>query len=78
MIRYFHVLFGRISLNLWTASGHAAISLSYCEGIIDRMIDLLVVDYLQPVAGSGRRYENLTQEVTEISRGLKNLAKESQ
>jgi replicative DNA helicase len=38
-------------------------------------IDLLVVDYLQLVSGS-RRYENRTQEVTEISRGLKNLAKE--
>ncbi len=39
-------------------------------------IDLLVVDYLQLVSGSGRRYENRTQEVTEISRSLKNLAKE--
>jgi len=39
-------------------------------------IDLLVIDYLQLVSGSGRRYENRTQEVTEISRGLKNLAKE--
>jgi len=38
-------------------------------------IDLLIVDYLQLVSGS-RRFENRTQEVTEISRGLKNLAKE--
>ncbi len=38
-------------------------------------IDLLMVDYLQLVCGS-RRYENRTQEVTEISRSLKNLAKE--
>ncbi len=43
---------------------------------LEHGIDLLVVDYLQLVSGSGRRYENRTQEVTEISRGLKNLAKE--
>jgi replicative DNA helicase len=42
---------------------------------MEHAIDLLVVDYLQLVSGS-RRYENRTQEVTEISRGLKNLAKE--
>jgi replicative DNA helicase len=39
-------------------------------------IELLIVDYLQLVSGSSRRYENRTQEITEISRGLKNLAKE--
>ncbi len=44
-------------------------------------LDLLVVDYLQlmsatlPSAG-GKRYENRTQEVSAISRGLKALAKE--
>jgi replicative DNA helicase len=44
-------------------------------------IDLIVVDYLQlmsatlPSAG-GKRYENRTQEVSAISRGLKALAKE--
>jgi replicative DNA helicase len=43
---------------------------------LEHGIDLLVVDYLQLVSGSGRRYENRTQEVTEISRALKNLAKE--
>ena len=46
------------------------------EAGLEHGIDLLVVDYLQLVSGSGRRYENRTQEVTEISRGLKNLAKE--
>jgi replicative DNA helicase len=43
-------------------------------------LDLVVVDYLQLVAGTpvgvGRRYENRTQEVSAISRGLKGLAKE--
>ncbi|MGB8259352.1 MAG: replicative DNA helicase [Terracidiphilus sp.] len=46
-------------------------------------LDLVVVDYLQlmsatlPAAG-GKRYENRTQEVSAISRGLKALAKELQ
>jgi replicative DNA helicase len=43
---------------------------------LEHGLDLVVVDYLQLVSGSGRRHENRTQEVTEISRGLKNLAKE--
>src|SRR5512137_2246567 len=43
---------------------------------LEHGLDLLVIDYLQLVTGAGRRYENRTQEVTEISRGLKNLAKE--
>ncbi len=39
-------------------------------------LDLIVVDYLQLMSGGGRRYENRTQEVSAISRGLKGLAKE--
>jgi replicative DNA helicase len=45
-------------------------------------LDLIIVDYLQLVAGvpagggGGKRYENRTQEVSAISRGLKALAKE--
>jgi replicative DNA helicase len=39
-------------------------------------LDLLVVDYLQLMSGGGKRYENRTQEVSAISRGLKALAKE--
>jgi len=39
-------------------------------------IDLIVVDYLQLMSGGGKRYENRTQEVSAISRGLKALAKE--
>ncbi|HXY52508.1 MAG TPA: replicative DNA helicase [Terriglobales bacterium] len=39
-------------------------------------LDLLVVDYLQLMSGGGTRYENRTQEVSSISRGLKALAKE--
>src|SRR5207302_5913412 len=39
-------------------------------------LDLLIVDYLQLMSGGSRRYENRTQEVSAISRGLKGLAKE--
>ena len=44
-------------------------------------LDLLVVDYLQlmsatPIGSGGKRYENRTQEVSAISRGLKAIAKE--
>jgi len=39
-------------------------------------LDLIIVDYLQLMAGGSRRYENRTQEVSAISRGLKGLAKE--
>jgi len=39
-------------------------------------LDLIIVDYLQLMSGGGKRYENRTQEVSAISRGLKGLAKE--
>jgi replicative DNA helicase len=43
-------------------------------------LDLLVVDYLQLMSatpvGGGKRFENRTQEVSAISRGLKAIAKE--
>ncbi len=39
-------------------------------------LGLLVVDYLQLLAGSSRRGDNRVQEVTEITTGLKALAKE--
>src|SRR5271163_1531221 len=45
------------------------------------VLDLIVIDYLQLMTASsfaagGKRYENRTQEVSAISRGLKALAKE--
>jgi len=42
---------------------------------IEKGLDCLVIDYLQLLHGS-RRYENRNQEVSEISRSLKALAKE--
>src|SRR5437868_3160818 len=46
-----------------------------------KRLDMIIVDYLQlmsatPPSGGGKRYENRTQEVSAISRGLKALAKE--
>lgn len=41
---------------------------------VEKGLDLLVVDYLQLVRG--RNLENRVQEVSEISQGLKNLARE--
>ncbi len=39
-------------------------------------LDLLIVDYLQLLTGSSRRESNRVQEITEITTGLKALAKE--
>jgi replicative DNA helicase len=41
-----------------------------------RGLDLLIVDYLQLMSGSKGRAENRVQELTEITTGLKALAKE--
>lgn len=41
---------------------------------VERGLDLIVVDYLQ--LARGRQQENRVQEVSEISQGLKNLARE--
>ena len=41
----------------------------------EKGLDLLIVDYLQLATGHGR-FENRTQEVSFISRGLKGIAKE--
>lgn len=43
--------------------------------VSSQKVQLIVVDYLQLVSGS-RRYENRTQEVSEVSRGLKSMARE--
>jgi len=41
-----------------------------------RGLDLLVVDYIQLLSGSSKKGENRVQEVTEITTGMKALAKE--
>jgi replicative DNA helicase len=39
-------------------------------------LDLLVIDYIQLLSGSGKRSDNRVQEITEITTSLKALAKE--
>ncbi|KHK90920.1 replicative DNA helicase [Novosphingobium malaysiense] len=39
-------------------------------------IGLIIIDYLQLLSGSGRAQDNRVNEISEISRGLKTLAKE--
>jgi replicative DNA helicase len=57
-----------------------SISLDELDGRIRQLsiekggLDLVIVDYLQLVQVSSKRIENRTQEVTEISRGLKAIA----
>jgi len=41
-----------------------------------KRLDLIVVDYLQLMTGSAKRFESRQQEVSQISRELKGLAKE--
>ncbi len=85
---------GELSDEDWTKLAHAASHLSECQLLIDdttgitvtgmkaklrrvRDLGLVVIDYLQ-LMQSDRRIDNRVQEVAEISRGLKLLAKELQ
>ncbi|MBN1570507.1 MAG: replicative DNA helicase [Acidobacteria bacterium] len=43
---------------------------------LEHELDLIIVDYLQLMSGSNQRYENRTQEISQVSRGLKGVAKE--
>jgi replicative DNA helicase len=42
----------------------------------DKGLDLIVIDYLQLIAGRGRSIDNRQQEVSDISRTLKQIARE--
>jgi len=43
---------------------------------MDRGLDLIVIDYLQMMSGSGRGNDSRQQEISDISRSLKSLARE--
>lgn len=43
---------------------------------LEKNIGLIIIDYLQLVQGTGKRNNNREQEISEISRSLKILAKE--
>lgn len=45
---------------------------------LDKGLDLIMIDYLQIMSGSGRNGDNRQQEISDISRGLKALAREMQ
>ena len=43
---------------------------------LEQDIKLIIIDYIQLMSGSGSRSDNRQQEVSDISRGLKSLARE--
>jgi replicative DNA helicase len=83
---------GELKGDDWVKLAEAADTLSKCQIYLDdssaitvpeikarcrrlRGVDLVVIDYLQ-LMSSGRRTENRVQEVSELTRNLKNLAKD--
>ncbi len=60
-----------------TASITSADMLSKCRRVKAKYgLDVIMVDYIQLMTGSGRKGENRQNEITEISRNLKLLARE--
>lgn len=50
---------------------------SKCRKIkLEKGLDIVIIDYLQLMSGSGKSSENRQQEISEISRNLKALARE--
>lgn len=43
---------------------------------LEQGLDIIIIDYLQLMTGSGKRSDNRQQEISDISRGLKALARE--
>lgn len=50
---------------------------SKCRKVkLEKGLDLIVIDYIQLMSGSGKKSENRQQEISEISRNLKGIARE--
>lgn len=50
---------------------------SKCRKVkLEKGLDLIVIDYIQLMSGSGKKNENRQQEISEISRNLKGIARE--
>ncbi|MCR5201665.1 MAG: replicative DNA helicase [Lachnospiraceae bacterium] len=70
--------FGESNLNICDKSGITLSEIrSKCRKLqIESGLDMIIIDYLQLMNGSGRRNDSRQQEISEISRGLKIMAKE--
>lgn len=70
--------FGESNLNISDKSGITLSEIrSKCRKLqIEKGLDLVIIDYLQLMSGGGRRSDSRQQEVSDISRGLKIMAKE--
>jgi len=94
LIDSYHLRSGQLTDEDWTKLAHASSKLSDCQILIDdttgitvtgmkaklrrvENLGMVVIDYLQ-LMQSDRRIDNRVQEVAEISRALKILAKELQ
>ncbi len=94
LIDSYHLRSGELTDEDWTKLAHASSRLSDCQILIDdttgitvtgmkaklrrvKNLGMVVIDYLQ-LMQSDRRIDNRVQEVAEISRALKLLAKELQ
>ncbi len=49
---------------------------SKCKHKLEMGLDLIIIDYLQLMSGQSRKNESRQQEISEISRSLKGLARE--
>jgi replicative DNA helicase len=72
---------GAARLDIWIDDS-SVVTIAQLQAKLRRMaqqlggVDLVLIDYLQLMQGGGRHRDNRVQEVSEISRGLKMLARD--